>query len=193
MTEEIHENSRLQLKNLAEINILLSSYNDLFSDFDPSAYPERTLSDDFIIQAKEIAKNKSGNNMSLRLLLPANKRNEKDEGLILERLNSHFRNVYKRLKSEVRNANFKGFTLTFIGIIIMILASYISFIKHDKFYAHLLLVLFEPAGWFLLWIGLDHLVYFLKDTKRELSFYLKMTKSEINFISHETKYEKHLR
>jgi len=193
MTEQIIEISRNQLKKLAEINILLSSYNDLFSDFDPSAYPERTLSDDFIMQAKEISKNKSGNNMSLRLLLPANKRNEQDEGLILERLTSHFRNVYKQLKSEVRKANVKGFTLTFIGIIIMISASYISFIKPDKFHAHLLLVLFEPAGWFLLWIGLDHLVYFLKDTKRELAFYSKMTKSEIDFISHETKYEKHVR
>ena len=192
MTDEIIPNSGHQLKKLAEINILISSYNDLFSDFDPSAYPERTLSDDFIIQAKQISKNKSGNNMSLRLLLPANKRNEQDEGLILERLNSYFRNVYKQLKSEVRKANVKGLTLTFVGIILMIAASYISFIKLEKYHAHLLLVLFEPAGWFLLWIGLDHLVYSLKDTKRDLAFYLKMTKSEINFISHETKYDKHV-
>ncbi len=183
MTDEINPNSGHQLKKLAEINILLNSYNDLFSDFDPSSYQERTLSDDFIIQAKQISKNKSGNNMSLRLLLPPNKRNDQDEGFILERLNAYFRNVYTQLKSEVRKANAKGLTLTLIGIIIMIVASYISYIKPDKYHAHLLLVLFEPAGWFLLWVGLDHLVYSLKDTKRDLDFYLKMTKSEISFIS----------
>lgn len=38
----------------AEISILLRSYNDIFSDFDPSTYIDRTLSDDFINQAKKI-------------------------------------------------------------------------------------------------------------------------------------------
>ena len=90
MTDEINSNSGHQFKKLTEINILLNSYNDLFSDFDPSAYPERILSDDFIIQAKTISHNKSGNNMSLRLLIPESKRNEQDEGLIIERLNSYF-------------------------------------------------------------------------------------------------------
>ena len=187
ITKEINPNSGHPLLKLAEINILLSSYNDIFSDFDPSAYAERTLSDDFIIQAKKISKNKRGNNMSLRLLLPAIKRNEQDEKLIIERLQSYFRSVHQQLKSEVRKANTKGLTLILIGIILMIAASYISFINPEKYHVHLLLVLFEPAGWFLLWIGLDHLVYSLKDTKRDLDFYLKMTKSEINFITNKQK------
>ena len=50
---------------------------------------------------------------------------------------------------------------------------------------HLLLVLFEPAGWFMLWVGLDHLVYASKDKKKELAFYSKMIKSEINFFTHQ--------
>lgn len=79
MTKEINPDSGHPLMKLTEINILLSSYSDIFSDFDPSAYSERTLSDDFIIQTKKISKNKSGKTMSLRLLLPANKRNEKDK------------------------------------------------------------------------------------------------------------------
>ena len=187
MTKEINQNSGHPLLKHAEINILLSSYNDIFSDFDPSAYSERTLSDDFIIQAKKISKNKSGKNMSLRLLLPANKRNEQDEKLIIERLNAFFRNIYKQLKSEIRKSNAKGLTLIVIGVILMIAASYISFIKPEKYHVHLLLVLFEPAGWFLLWFGLDHLVYSSKNTKRDLDFYLKMTNSEINFITNKQK------
>ena len=35
------------LLELAEISILLDSYDDIFSDFDPSPYSERTLSDDY--------------------------------------------------------------------------------------------------------------------------------------------------
>ena len=181
--EEINPDSKQFLLKHAEINILLSSYNDIFSDFDPSAYAERTLSDDFIIQAKNISRNKWRNMMSLRLLLPSDKRNEQEEKVIVKRLHTYFKSIHQQLKSEVRKANTRGFILTLIGITVMIAASYISFTKPEKYHVHLLLVLFEPAGWFLLWIGLDHLVYSSKETKKELAFYSKMTKSEVNFFS----------
>lgn len=182
-TEEINPVPKEYLLKHAEINILLSSYNDIFSDFDPSAYAERTLSDDFIIQTKKISKTKSGNKMLLRLLLPANKRNEQDEKVIVERLHSYFKNVHQQLVSEVRKINIRGLILTLTGTVIMIAASYISFIKPEKYPVHLLLVLFEPAGWFLLWVGLDHLVYSSKEPKKELDFYSRMTKSEIKFFT----------
>ncbi len=169
---------------LAEINIQINSYNDIFSDFDPSAYPERTLSDDFILQAKEISKNKGGTHMLLRLLLPANQRHTPDEKLILKRLYTYFKSVHQQLKSEARKTTTRGLILILIGTITMIAASYISFIKPDKYHVHLLLVLFEPAGWFMLWVGLDHLVYSSKETKKELDFYYRMAKCEINFFTH---------
>lgn len=42
----------------------------------------------------------------------------------------------------------------------------------------------EPAGWFLLWAGLDHLVNSSKETKKDLEFYLRMPKSEIKFLTY---------
>lgn len=169
---------------LAEVSILLDSYDDIFSDFDPSSYSARALSDDFIIQAKKFSISKSGNKMSLRLLLPANKRNEQEEKMIVKRLHSHFKAVRQQLEIEVRKTNTRGVILTLIGITIMIVASYISFKKPEKYPVHLLLVLFEPAGWFLLWAGLDHLVYSSKETKKDLNFYAKMAKSEIKFFTY---------
>ncbi|MEJ7738686.1 MAG: hypothetical protein WKF97_14755 [Chitinophagaceae bacterium] len=53
-TKEINPVQKHPLLKLAEISILPSSYDDIFSDFDPNAYAERTLSDDFITQAKKI-------------------------------------------------------------------------------------------------------------------------------------------
>ena len=184
--EEINPVQQHPLLKLAEISILLTSYNDIFSAFDPSAYAERTLSDDFITQAKKISQNKSGNKMLLRLLLPAHKRNDPEDEMIVKRLHSYFKSVHQQLASGIRKTNKIGFLLTLIGIILMTAASYLSFMKPEKFAMHLLLVLFEPAGWFMLWVGLDHLVYALKDTKKELSFYSKMVKSEIIFYSHQT-------
>ena len=59
-----------RLPKQGEINILLNSYNDIFSHFDPSPYTERILSDDFIMTVKSVSKNKTGMNVILRLNLP---------------------------------------------------------------------------------------------------------------------------
>ena len=116
--------------------------------------------------------------MSLRLLLPANKRKEQEEKVIVNRLHFYFKSAHQTLKDEVKRANTRGLILTLIGIVMMIAASYISFMKPEKYHIHFLLVLFEPAGWFLLWTGLDHLVNSPNETKKDLDFYLRMTKSE---------------
>ncbi|MES2139686.1 MAG: hypothetical protein V4511_08240 [Bacteroidota bacterium] len=183
-SEEVDSLAKQSLLELAEVSILLDSYDDIFSDFDPSSYSERTLSDDFIIQVKKISGNKSRNKLSLKLLLPANGRNETDEKAIIKRLHSYFKNVHQVLETDVRKTNTKGLILTAIGIAIMIIASYISFTKPEKYPVHFLLVLFEPAGWFLLWTGLDILVFSSKDTKKDLDFNKKMIKSEIKFFTY---------
>jgi hypothetical protein len=40
---------------------------------------------------------------------------------------------------------------------------------------------FEPAGWFFLWSGLDHLVYFSKSKKADLVYFNKMAEAVIRF------------
>ena len=175
------------LPKQGEINMLLSSYNDIFSHFDPSPYTKRILSDDFIMTVKNVSKNKTGMNVILRLNLPMNIRNEQEEKKIATRLHDYFGNVYQQLRSEIRKKNNKGLLITFIGVIIMTMASYISFMKPEKYSVHLLLVLFEPAGWFLVWVGLDYLVYASKQTKKELVFYTKMKTAKIIFSTHSNK------
>ena len=180
---EINSVSKQSLVKLSEISILLNSYNDIFSAFDPSEYSERTLSDDFIVQAKNFSKTKDGNKMSLKLLLPQSARNDQVEKVIIKRLHTHFKDAFQQIKRDVTKTNRKGILLTAIGITLMVTASYLSFMKPEQYYIHFLLVIFEPAGWFLLWAGLDHLVYSSKETKNDLAFNLKMTKSEIKFFS----------
>ena len=178
------KSSKQSLLKLAEISILLSSYNDIFSSFDPSEYSERTLSDDFIMQAKSFSKSKDGNKMSLKLLLPAVARNEKDEIIIIKRLHSHFKDAHQQVASDVRQTKKKGIILTMIGVGLMVTASYLSYMKREEYHFHFLIVILEPAGWFLLWTGLDHLVYSSKERKKDLEFYSKMTKSEIEFFTY---------
>lgn len=42
----------------AEISLVLDTYDDIFSDFDPRPYGERALSSDFLDEAKKAARDK---------------------------------------------------------------------------------------------------------------------------------------
>ncbi len=49
-----------ELLNKARLSIWLDIYDDIFSDFDSRPFHERALSDDFIHEAKKMAKEKPG-------------------------------------------------------------------------------------------------------------------------------------
>lgn len=163
------------------ISIWFDSYEELFSDFDPRSYSKRTLSNDFIDQIKKVAKDLDNKKLTLKLLMLEENRNNTDEKIIIERLHFFFRNNYEQLFKERKKTNIKGITLTIAGVLSMIVSSSISFLKSDLYILHLLQILFDPAGWFLLWTGLDFLIYNNRKTKNELGFYFKMTNATIEF------------
>lgn len=167
-----------------EIKIWLDSYDEMFSDFDPRAYTKRTVSDDFILQVRKVVKDQYRKKMALKLLLPESTRNEQDEQVISERLHDYFKINNAQLLEEKRKAHRKGSLLTTAGILLMLAASYISYLKSESFYAHVLLILFEAAGWFMLWMGFDQLVYYSGRTIKEFNFYAFMAKAEIKFGSY---------
>lgn len=84
------------------------------------------------------------------LLLPANRRNEEEEKVIIKGLQHYFKTIHIQLVADVRKIKKSRVVLALVGTVIMIIASYMSFIKPEKYPAHLLIVLFEPAGCFLL-------------------------------------------
>ena len=184
ITKSTNEDKNLNAtRNFSQINILLDSYDDIFSDFDSNTYSEKTLSDDFISQAKKISKNKTAEVLSLRFFIPLSQRNFENEKIIIKRLIGYFAHMHQQLKTDIKKTYLKGWLLVAIGITLMVAASYLSFIKAQLYIIHLLLVLFEPAGWFLLWAGLDDIVYNSKDYKKEISFYSKMINSKIDFLT----------
>lgn len=169
------------LTNNEEISIWFDSYEELFSDFDPRSYSKRTLSNDFVEQVKKVAKDIHTKNVTLKLLMLDNNRNKPDEEIIAQRLHSFFKHNYEQLFEEKKKAKLKGITATIVGVLSMVISSYITFLKSEEYLLHLLQILFEPAGWFLLWMGLDYLIYFSTNTKTDLEFYAKMTNVTIEF------------
>jgi len=180
----IGSNLEVSNKESSEISIWLDSYDEIFSDFDPRPYPKRTISDDFILQIRKVTKDRYDKKMMLKLLLPEHLRNSQDEEIISYRLHDYFELNKVQFQKEKRKTNLKGLLLTIIGIVLMMIAGYISLLKSDAYYLHLLFILFEPAGWFILWMGLDHLVYYPGNTKKELNFFLHISDAKIEFGSY---------
>ena len=72
------ELAKQELLAQGSISLLLDSYDDIFSDFDPRPFTHRAVSDDFLIEAKRAALDKDGT-LELRFLIPRQHRKSDTE------------------------------------------------------------------------------------------------------------------
>ena len=89
-----------KLKEMFNISLLLDTYDDIFSDFDPRSYSQRALSDDFLLEAKKASRDKVSGKIELNFLVPAAARDIKQEAIIKKRLREHFRKHYDVMHDE---------------------------------------------------------------------------------------------
>ncbi len=174
-----------KILQMSEISLIIDNYDDIFSDFDPRPYSQRALSDDFLIEAKKASKDKISGKIELKFLIPSTSRNKYQEMIIKKRLRDHFNKHFDLLTKETFNIIKQGTLFVMLGIIIMIVTTYILFTYTQKtMFTSFLIVLLEPAGWFLLWEGLNQIIFESKRTKPDLEFYKKMSKCEVTFLSY---------
>jgi hypothetical protein len=164
------------------ITLALDDYEDLFSDFDPRPYSERSLSEDFLFELKHAALYKEERGLTLTLYLPKEKSVPDHEKVILERLRDHFRRHHKLLrlkrKSEIKN----GIKMVILGVAFMFLATYILYEFKQTFLTSFIVVLLEPAGWFTLWEGMNMILFHVKEITPDLEFHRKMSGAKIAFV-----------
>jgi len=168
--------------NETEIVFILNSYEDLFSDFDARAYIHKSLSYDFLTEIKRASKDKN-KKIQLRFLLDAKKRNLKLEKVIEKRLIEHFYKHFNLINEERKQIITKGIIFTAIGIIIMLLATFMFLNQKRSFLTSFIIVILEPAGWFFFWEGLNQTIFESKRRTQDYDFYKKMKESEIMFSS----------
>lgn len=166
------------------ISLTLREYNDIFSDFDLRDYSVRSLSVDFLHEAKRAAVDKS-ESLELNLLVPESKRDPKTEATIKTRLKEHFARHFFLLKKERSKITVKGLIMTFIGVALMLGAGYLLWSSlNQATIGMFLLILLEPAGWFFFWEGLDLVIFKPNDHSADLNFYRKMSQARVRFVSY---------
>jgi len=173
-----------EITEMSKISIILDDYDDVFSDFDPRPYSKRSLSDDFLEEAKKITPKKTTEKIELKFLLPEKARNLKDELVITKRLKTYFRKKHKSMSNKQKKEKIKNTALVILGLGLMIIAAYVWFMEPEQFFLYVLIIIIEPAGWFAVWYGLDHLFYYIEEERQELRFYEKLAKANITFYSY---------
>jgi hypothetical protein len=104
------------------------------------------------------------------------------EATIKRRLHEHFKKHYDMLREDAGATRRKSIFAIFLGMAMMIIATYISTKKSGNFLYNLLIIILEPGGWFITWFALDQLFYAGRQQKQDLEFYKKMSKCEIDFL-----------
>ena len=185
LPETLTEEEKKTLLGMSEISLWLDTYDDIFSDFDPRPYPQRTLSDDFLYEAKRAVKSRESGVIELKLLVPADKRNDKDEALIKKRLKEHFAHRKEAAGKEIRGTLKQGGSFIFSGVILMLAVSFLHFKNISPSVAlSFFITLFEPASWFLFWEGMLLTIFETKRKKPDYDFYRKMEGCRVSFISY---------
>ncbi|PIN86031.1 hypothetical protein COV19_06785 [Candidatus Woesearchaeota archaeon CG10_big_fil_rev_8_21_14_0_10_44_13] len=182
-------NKDVQLKHelveKSQISLALDTYDDIFSDFDPRPYQNRALSDDFLQEAKRASRDKAEGTIELIFIMPADKRDIANESLIKRRMREHFRKHHSMMHDESRRVVKRGVNFIFAGIVIMLITTFILFKSGNwGFLKNFMIVLLEPAGWFLFWEGLNQAIFESRKKFPEMDFYHKMSKADITFTAY---------
>lgn len=170
----------------SEISLILDTYDDIFSDFDPRPYSIRGLSDDFINEAKKALRETKPDVFELKFLIPEMQRRPGQEPLIKKRLKDYFKKQLMMLEKEMKSVRKNGVKLAIIGFILMISAALLYTLNSgsNQLWIQLLVIPIEPAGWFFVWEGFERIFNYTKEKKPDIEFYKKMNKAEISFITY---------
>ncbi len=169
------------------LDFALMSYDDLFSDFDPTDYSKRELSDDFLKELMRRNIEKLPKKITLRFLLPSDIRVPKIEQIIKNRLRHYFHEMLTLTKEQEKNIKREGSMLLAGGFIFLIGVYYVNTVDVGIFPESIKLaleVLFTPFGWFGMWEGLNIIRSARKET-RQKKIFEKLSTASIVFADQE--------
>ncbi len=130
------------------------------------------------------------------MILPHSKRDLREETVIKSRLKSYFKKSYDKKKSEQWWWRFWSSLWVLFGILLMSMSGYVTYLTSsftNNFWRlkdgegvlfNVLNAVFQPAGWFVMWTGLDLLILKGRERLPELKFLKKMSKVHIEFAGY---------
>lgn len=171
-----------RIRDLKEIPIVIDSWDDIFSDFDPRPLGERILSEDFIIELKRRYRESKTGNFIVTICAPISLKDEKAESTVLMRLKKHFRHHLLQRQKEITRLRIRGVIFVAVGISFLTFLLLITYFKmFSELTIEMLSIIFMPLGWFGIWEGFSKLVDASPGFIKEEILFNKLSKATYRF------------
>jgi len=170
------------IKDIQEISIAIDSWDDVFSDFDPSPLEHRILSEDFISELKKRHRETKLGNFIITIYAPISLKDEVSERLVTKRLKQYFKFTQLSIQKEINGSRAKGSIFVLCGIFFLALLTFVAYFKMiDTLALELVSILLMPLGWFGIWEGFSHIIETPPLLKQDLEMFEKMNKATFKF------------
>lgn len=171
-----------RIKDLGEIAIVIDTWDDVFSDFDPRPLSERTVSGDFIDELKKRYKETRRGDFIITIYAPVGLKNDKSERMVTQRLKKHFLHRYLQKKKSIAKLRQRGAVFVLVGIASL---TFLTFAAYYKFLSELAsqmaAIVLMPLGWFGFWEGLSKLIDTSPGSIQDEVLFRKLSKATYRF------------
>lgn len=171
-----------RIKVLREVGIVIDTWDDIFSDFDPRPLGERTVSEDFLDELRKRYKETGTSDFVITIYAPVSLKSEDSEKMVTQRLKKHFRYKLLQKKKVLSFIRIRGLIFVLIGICSL---SFLTLATYYKFLSELAIqiagIFLMPLGWFGFWEGLSKLVDTSPVVIQDKKLFEKLSKSKYHF------------
>ena len=137
------------IKEIKAISVAIDSFDDIFSDFDPSPLTQRTLSEDFIHELRKRYRETKRGSYAITIYAPHSLKDEKAERMVIKRLKEYFNFRALQSKKQLGAIRLRGFIFAAGGILslgVLILLTYYKLLS--QLGIELIGIVLMPLGWF---------------------------------------------
>ena len=171
---------------LREITIMLDTYDDIFSDFDPRPYQKRALSEDFLKEMQRRYLEDKRGRFEVSFTIPAAERDIAAENLIKRRLREHFAFMSRREQDAITYIKRRGYAYIIVGAVVLLANVYsLAVLNESNLFYQILSVILVPAGWYGMWTGIGKVVDEPSEAVNRKALSEKFEKANYIFLSAE--------
>lgn len=166
---------------LSFVDFWLDDYGEIFSDFDPSPYSKRAISEDFIAEMMRRFP-EFREHFVIRMSVPKELRSPKDEATIRKRLKEYFSRMRGKTEKKITMERRRGAIYFAGGFVVLALLLFLEGTEAPISVKLLSLVL-APLGWFGVWEGTRHLIEGPEEYTRKRKLYGALSEAKYEFFS----------
>ena len=169
---------------LSFVDFWLDGYNDIFSDFDPSPYSKRTISEDFISEVnRRFPELKE--NFEIRISVPGQLRSAKSESVVKRRLKEQFSRMEKRAEEKINKSRRRGAIYFAGGFTVLSVLLLLEGSAEELLPVKMLGLVLAPLGWFGVWEGTRNIIEGPEEQIKKRKLYRALSEAKYEFFSEE--------